>query len=695
MKFFKLGFAIAPVFLASAAFAGTVGFYAAKFDPPTLSQMRIIGCALGDAALGRECREIGKKISRLVVSVSDDDGKDMLASTRERVLMLKRALAKYNRKVEVVTSADANGEDKTQALLADKTTDQVFQFLDGDSYRVLDSSPVSHDPRVVRVVFPLERGPNPFNLNRATRGLVDPGVKEIIENLGLYQPASRNLEDLQKSLFAEGWKDFLDDLNSACLATLKREECAVLWSYWATVPVVTQDRRNETQLTDAPPAVQLVYRKAQSEDRWAEKFIKTALSFLRGTKSYDQFKPVADDIAARTLRGYPRGKVPHLRPVSLRGAKNPAKFLTVTQEVLGCPVPRGSYHADMDQYVADRFPRAFADFLKQEVRRGSLSPAELYVHNHSSEDAFEFHKRDRYTTFYLIQTRRGQLHRDIHLAVRSNPLSYRVVLTGVRGKDRTVNVLCQLHYHGIFPTYRLVRAKQEQPLFVLNSTGRALQLNETDILLFGFRGTWRRMLQKQNWQQTSLVREGLDIDLFTHPTIRQRLVVARNVYGDDGEIILRTFYRKGIRRGVYLGSAGAVQNYQIGDVVIPNEFVDRHNHSVPFQDNVALAYQSELSELMRVHADQKHAWAQSLFEETTDVLLDWKAKSVGAVDIEGLHLGRFARQHADLKLAALFVISDQTLGESTIEETNAARGLIDESVDKLVSFLLPKVVNAK
>ncbi len=693
MKLLRLGLIALYVFLAPAAFATTVGFYAANFDPPTRSQLRIIGCALGDPGLPQACQEIAKNISRLVVLVNEDSSKDTLASTRERLLMVKRVVQKYGDKIEVYASTAASRELRKRALLADRKTAQVIQFLDADSYKDLKSSRIPSDPRLSLVIFPLEAEPAPFDARAAGKGSVEPSVAEIIRTLSLYQGVSSELAELQKSLFEEGWKDFLDDLQSACPVTLKSSECGELSSSWKNISIATADQGEAGEHKDAPAPPQLIYRKGQSEDRWAEKYTETALHPLQGTESYDQIKPVADDIAARTLRGYPRGKVPHIRPISVMDTKLSPNALTVTRKPLVCPAPQGSYHADMDQYVADRFPRAFADFLKREIKKGLISPGDLYVHNHPVEDAYGLHKRDRYSDFYFVQTRRGQLHRDIHLAVRSNPRSYRVVLTSVRGKDRAVNVLCQVHYNGIFSTYRLVRAKQEQPLFVLNPQGRALQLNEADMLLFGFRGTWRRLLRKHNWQQTSLVREGLDVDLFTHPTIKQKLVVARNVYGDDGNIILNTFYRKGIRRTVYLGSAGAIQNYQLGDIVIPDEFVDRHGNVVPFKDNFGLAYQSELSQLLTVHANQKHAWAQSLFEETTDVLLDWKAKRVGAVDIEGLHLGRFAMQHPDLKLAALFVISDQTLGESTIEETNAARGLIDESVDKLVAFLMPKVVD--
>ena len=42
-------------------------------------------------------------------------------------------------------------------------------------------------------------------------------------------------------------------------------------------------------------------------------------------------------------------------------------------------------------------------------------------------------------------------------------------------------------------------------------------------------------------------------------------------------------------------------------------------------------------------------------------------------------------------MGVLFVISDQTLDESTIEESNAHRDLTDACVDKLIVFFLPKI----
>jgi uridine phosphorylase len=185
----------------------------------------------------------------------------------------------------------------------------------------------------------------------------------------------------------------------------------------------------------------------------------------------------------------------------------------------------------------------------------------------------------------------------------------------------------------------------------------------------------------------------LDIDLFTHPAIKQKIVVARNAYGDDTDRILDVFYKKGIRQIVYLGLAGAVADYRVGDVVIPKAFTDRHYNTVPFEQNFAGAYQSELAQLVNVRPGKTQGWVQSLFDETKDVLLDWRENSVVSVDVEGLYLAKFAKAHSDLRIAALFVISDETLGDITIEESNAFRGVIDESVGKLISVLFSRLMS--
>jgi uridine phosphorylase len=686
---FLVAFAAVSVSSVPKAIAASVGFYASTFDPPTRSQIRMIHCALGDDPLHKECGEIGKGISRVVVLVIEDSEKDTFASTREQILMLKRALQKHSDRVEIVASTKAEAEQRKRALLEDKNLERLFQLVSADAYKHLKLSPGGQDPKLAWLVFPLEEE---GGSSRASAEGDQLDFDEVVEKLGLYSDVSPDLATLQRSLFEEGWNEFLEDLKSACPININEKACAELAPRWDAVAIVAaDDSKKEPVRKEASTPIQLVYKQSQSEDRWAEKFVKTALQFVQRPEEYNKFKPVADDIAARVYQGYPYGKLPHLRRFSIKKNTSAREPFRVVQKPVACSTPQGSYSADMDQYLADRFPRAFAVFLKEGARRRSSLPIDLYVHNHPVGEAYEFHRRDGYTTFYFLQTRRGQLHRDIYLAVKSHPLAYRVVLTSVRGNDRQANVLCQIQRTHVFSNYRLVESRQAQRLFVFNSLGASLRLNREDWLLLGFKGNWSRLLVAQDWRQYSLVKEGLDIDLFTHPMTKQKIVVARNAYGDDTDIVLKSFYKKGLRQILYLGAAGAVANYRVGDVVIPNEFTDRHYNSVRLKENFAAAYQSELAPFVTVYSGKRQGWVQSLFDETKDVLLDWRKNAVVSVDIEGLYLARFAKAHSDLRIAALFVISDETLGDITIEETNAVRKRIDQSVDKLLAVLFSKV----
>ena len=319
---------------------------------------------------------------------------------------------------------------------------------------------------------------------------MDAGVKKIIEELGLYQDVSQDLADLQKSLFEEGWRAFLKDLISACPNTLNPKVCAELASEWKAISVVTDERIQAIDPQESSATIQLIYEKSQSEDRWAEKFSQTALRFLQGSENYEKFKPIANDVVTRTFQGYPYGKLPHLKRVSIRQKTSLVEPLRGIQRPLTCAAPQGAYNADMDQYMTDRFPKALSSSVREQFHKRSILPTDLYVHNQSVEKAYEFHRRDQYDTFYFLQTRRGQLHRNIYLAVKRNPLAYRLVLTGVRGIDREANVLCQIHGAHMFLNYCSVQSEGPEPLFVLNSLGNSLLLDRKDWLLFGYKGNW-------------------------------------------------------------------------------------------------------------------------------------------------------------------------------------------------------------
>src|SRR5262245_47152978 len=721
MKYFPVAFATTAVLFPAMAIAATVGFYAGTFDPPTLREMAMVGCAFGDASVHKDCQDIGKNISRVVVVVNQAGDEDPLASTRERVLMVKKALQKYGDRVEIVT-ATGDSEEKIRSLLGDANVEQLIRFIDEESYKAAKSSPANQDPRLLWVVVPLKKqgnsspaidtsanvkllsgigelkGESSAAVQKAIQaggtmeGLFDPAVQEVIERLGLYQPVSEDLAALQKSLFEESWKGFLKDLKTACPSISNQKECADLASAWDSISIA--DESMDRTDTEKSFANVLIYKRAQSADRWAEKFTDITLKPLQGSARYAQFKAVAEDMSSKIYEGYPDDKLFHLRKVFVPKQRPPMEPLKVSQKPASCSPRRGPYHMDIVDYTSDRFPLAFAAFLREQFHKRSISPTELYVHNQTVEGAYEFHRRNGFDTFYFLQTRRGQLHRDIYLAVRTKPFAYRVVFSNVRGRDQEADVFCQIYHSSTFSSFHWVQATPGLRLFVFNPSGSSLKLNDKDWLLFGFKGKWTKILLEQGWQLQPLVKEGLDIGLFTHPTIKQRLVVARNVYGDDANIILDTFYQKGIRQIIYLGTSGAVANFQIAAVTIPDEVVDNKT-SVPFRRNFAHPYGADLSKQLAVHDPTKHRRVQTVYQETIALLEDWKSMSVAAMDVEGIYLARFATKHSDVKMSAFFVISDQTLGDSTIGEDESHLNIIDESVYKLVAFLLPRILPPK
>ena len=137
------------------------------------------------------------------------------------------------------------------------------------------------------------------------------GFNEVIEKLGLYRDVSPDLAALQRSLFEEGWTDFLKDLKSACPINVNEKTCAEIAPRWDAVSIVAADDPKKGPVRkEASTRIQLVYKRSQSEDRWAEKFVKTALEFVHGSETYDKLKPIADDIAARVYSRLPLRQTP-------------------------------------------------------------------------------------------------------------------------------------------------------------------------------------------------------------------------------------------------------------------------------------------------------------------------------------------------------------------------------------------------
>src|SRR5262249_20828606 len=157
------------------------------------------------------------------------------------------------------------------------------------------------------------------------------------------------------SLFEESWKGFLKDLKSACPSISNQKECADLASAWDSISIATDGSMDRTDGKKSSADV-LIYKRAQSGDRWAEKFTDTALKSLQGSAPSAQSKPLEEDLSSKISQGYTDEKLFHLRKVFVKKQRPPMDPLKVTQKPASCSPPRGPYHMDIVDYTSDRFP---------------------------------------------------------------------------------------------------------------------------------------------------------------------------------------------------------------------------------------------------------------------------------------------------------------------------------------------------
>jgi nicotinic acid mononucleotide adenylyltransferase len=146
VKFLKFAAGVAFLGFPSLAIAASVALYAGTFDPPSRAQIAVLRCALAIRACLKPATASGKQISRLVVLLNESSEEDPLASTRERILMVRKALRHCGERVEVSASTAAEMDAKRRSLLADKNIDQVIHFIGQDSFNQSKSSPDSHNP---------------------------------------------------------------------------------------------------------------------------------------------------------------------------------------------------------------------------------------------------------------------------------------------------------------------------------------------------------------------------------------------------------------------------------------------------------------------------------------------------------------------------------------------------------------------
>lgn len=739
-----------------------IAFYSGTFDPPTLAHLQIIQCALGDLEQNLDCKKLGEKIKRIIVSVNKGGVKDTLTSSSERVLMLQKALEKYGNRVEVVASTTKERDAIKVALTKDQT--QLYQMIGEDSYLALTpdafmGSGPNKDlgiskfivlPRDVEVIstgdarkdvelaekaklqnaadalavqtlteahkdsvilFPkLTRysqlsstlARKKLELSQSVDGILDPKITALIKDFGFYLKLPAELSELSQNMFTEGFSDFLNDIQNACpnILYLHPERC----------PVILEQIRSNANIT---------YKEGQSESRWAEKYIEAVLKTITDENEKEVFARNIPYMISATFQGKPYGKLPHLTPVNLNSptsnmkknnSSNHSPLIRSKLRELNCSAEqsfqkKSNYNMDIDRYLYDRFPVSLKSFLLKKRDDNQLSLNSLSISNRPLLEIIESFSLDnnipptKTETFYFIQTRRGQPHRKLYLGFNSKTKAYRLLAAQVTGDDRHANVFCQLKLSGVFNQFQDLSLESDNDFFRFNQHGNKLILNSNDILIFGFKTAWIEEIlkvSKVNWQRTKITDlADSDLELFENNNdkinVTPRLVFARNVFGDEASYVLKKLYEKGLRKVVYLGTAGAIADLQVGSVVIPTSFINQNLKVIPFDQTWAISMSKTFQSSASILIGNKQAWAPHLFDETIDQLIRWRKHGVGSIDVEGYHIAQFHLNHPDLKMANFYIISDQTLGNTTIDQSNSQTNITSNIVHNLIKTLIPQI----
>lgn len=747
-----------------------VAYYNGTFDPPTLAHLEIIKCALGKVDKNFACQELGQKIDKVIVSVNKGGDKDTYTAAIERVLMLESALRVYGEKVQVIQSTPEERDQLKNNLLKDKIN--LYQMIGEDSFlnlkidatELLKSNNNQSLGKSQFIILPRDSENSSNNTmnsekiqnaiskssgqvilfpnlssdfstlsstkarqniddGKALDGIVDSSVASIIRESGYYlKETQKEVKSLNEKLFIEGFNDFISDIEKACPQILLSIQNKVYNNV---------QTKCSTIITEIKESTKLVYKERQSESRWGEKYIEAVLSTIKDPEIRDLMRLKIPYMIVSRFQGKSYGKLPHLTPVDKNILTFPSSGRIEIDEIkenhklnkLICSSEESfkdktNYNMDIDRYLWDRFPKGFMDFLKDLKSNGKLMSNSFYLSSETLQETLKkwseylIHPKDY--SFYFVQTRRGQPHRNLYLFYNSLTQKYGLMATQVIGNDRRANVFCQIRLTEVFDHYFDLSAGSKNDFFQFNEEGQKLSLNSNDLLIFGYKTAWMEDLvssTKNKWKTTKLTNGSVvDLELMEisdsegnqevesskkSPTKKlSRLILARNVFGDEASFVLEKLYEKGLRKVLYMGTAGALPNLEIGSITLPTSFVDKSLKDISFDQSwaVELLKKGSIPDSIPVLSGMKHAWVPHLFDETKHQLIRWRKHGVASIDVEGYHISKFRMLHPDMQMALFYIISDQTLGSSTIEQSNSHTKTIRNSVLELIRILRPQLI---
>ncbi len=425
-----------------------------------------------------------------------------------------------------------------------------------------------------------------------------------------------------------------------------------------------------------------VFNPKLSRNEWLDLYINTLLAQISVPKDHvEAFKGSAKEMFTSYSRNVGFARVPFLSVESerLAAAKGSGKAKAVRPTTL--PESYLPNHTmDMVGYVNERFSAILQDFVKSQK-------TPLYLHDSNCADAYAFQRSEGFNQAVRFMGARDNSNSQYFFAVNPKTSAYRFAVCDLRGQDDVTRIVALLGPIFNKAGATMVLHQVKAPILAFNSKGRALKVrSREDRVVLGFQNTiWWEFYttNKEDWQRIPLTDEGTDVSLFENKRTGANIISVENVYGDDIVEALDILYKKGYRRFIYMGSCGGLDpEFKIGDVLIPNRFLDKDNKIIEFKNSAGQKYLA-LPGAGNIIRDTIQGWVPTLAVETKDHMMDMQKKAQ-AIDIESLYFGKFFNSHEALEQSLLVTVSDTPLGHMTYEQENVTRGIPMKSIKRLV-----------
>ena len=503
-----------------------------------------------------------------------------------------------------------------------------------------------------------------------------PKVQDMLARRPIYRSLPPDYEQLQQQLFAHTVKVMLEQMPQKLRSKMAAGTLTVKNPTLGGVPPPSyHTQQSAFAVGERLLSWALVAAQPQDDGTSAAATLGALHSFMQGWYEWVDYPqvPYLQAFAAWTQLPDQTAATLKIRPIKLASYAHEAS----------------EYTMNIPSYNDGNFPEPLLTYA-------GATPT-IYVHAGNPDQALSFHASDGVSTFFEVYSRSDQRHRRLFLGKGKNGVG-RLILTNVFGKDRLQHVLMQIAaaYKAQQVTY--VEHPSSEPYIALTSSGKQLNVTAQDIAFLGFRykvqdnfapifgATFSdyAVLRTNAW--TGNIAHATPIGVMTLQG--HNIFATRNEFGDESYQIIEHLYQRGVRKFIYLGTAGAVnESVRLGAIMLPSA-ISYEGTTFPIS-NVLLG--PDLAQSLsdsRFVAKSHHGWVPAVLSETTAFLKSQQKSGVDAIDIEGKYMAEFARLHGDVKLGMAYVISDHTLGQITLEQyDDASLDTVNSSSNFLVQIL--------